>query len=76
MESNIIYEVPCRCCPGRYIGQTKNYLTTIISAHESDCKNVEQSESTALSKHRHALRHKFQFNDLRILDSYHLQIKV
>lgn len=69
LKSSIIYEVPCLSCPGKYIGQTKNYLRTRINQHKLDCRHIEKSGTTALSRHAHDLGHVFGFDDVRILDT-------
>ena len=64
--SNIIYQISCLDCNGKYIEQTKQYLNKRIYGHKYSL--TSNSESTALSKHSKDLNHQFDFNNVKILD--------
>lgn len=39
MKYNIIHEIPCAVCPGKYIEQ--NNLKARLNAHKSDCNHFD-----------------------------------
>lgn len=61
-KSNIIYEIPCNDCNGVYIGQTSQYLENRIKSHKYDKKNA-----TALTNHENSEKHKFNFENTKII---------
>jgi hypothetical protein len=61
-KSNIIYQIPCDNCHGIYIGQTSQYLENRIKSHKYDKRN-----ETALTKHEKNQKHKFNYNNTKII---------
>lgn len=64
--SNVIYEVTCKTCPCKYIGQTKQYISKRLATHKRDCDYFK--DATALSNHTISTGHKFDFDNYRILN--------
>ena len=65
-QSNVIYKVSCIDCESTYIGQTKNYLKDRIASH---IRSIQKgSHETALSQHSINKLHKFNFQNVKILD--------
>lgn len=62
-KSNVIYQIPCGDCNKVYIGQTSQYLNERLNGHKF------QNNTTALKKHAHDYKHKFNFDNTIILDN-------
>lgn len=68
LKPNVIYSIPCKNCPGTYIGQTKRYLKTRIQEHKNSLNHL-QSDHTALTRHVKNTKHTFDFEKTKILDT-------
>ena len=66
-KSNVIYKVKCKNCPGTYTGETKQYLGKRLKQHERDVSL--ESNATALSQHCTQKKHKFNFENCKIINS-------
>ena len=66
LRSNVIYEISCKNCTKVYIGQTKKYMKKRIYEHKNNC---EPKQYTALTKHQFDNCHRFNFDNIRILDN-------
>ena len=60
--SNVVYQIDCKDCPGKYIGQTKRYLQDRIKGHRYNHKEV-----TALHQHQENNGHTFDFQNPKVL---------
>lgn len=60
--THCIYEIPCQHCDTVYIGQTKQLLEERIKGHKYS-NNI-----TALNKHCSNTGHRFNFNNIKILN--------
>lgn len=69
-RSEVIYKIPCQCSKC-YIGQTKQLQDTRIKQHKRDCtrKGFLKKQKTALASHHFETEHRFQFDDVSILDT-------
>lgn len=77
-KTNVIYKINCMDCEGVYIGQTKQHLYKRIGQHKNDTKiknGVMQIDRTALCKHRFQNDHKFDFENVKILDVENVKFK-
>jgi GIY-YIG catalytic domain. len=63
---NVVYKIDCLNCSQCYIGQTKNYLNTRLNSHKNDIKNRHQK--TALATHAIENLHRFDFDNVKILN--------
>lgn len=72
-KSNIVYKISCTDCPSTYIGNTSQYCQVRAGQHANDVRGG--SEKTALAKHAKEHQHKFDFKNVKILDSEECQIK-
>lgn len=74
-QSDVVYKIDCLHCPKSYIGQTMKNLNTRIKRHQNDCKPYknrskgEKEAKTALAKHNKYLKHKFDFDNPKVLHS-------
>lgn len=64
---NVIYKLDCEC-GAAYIGETKQQLHKRMVQHKSNVK-LKQIEVTALAKHAVENNHKFDFNNVQILEN-------
>lgn len=65
-SSNLVYELSCMDCPGRYIGQTTQWLKQRITQHKSDCKLRKNTCATV--EHHLKTGHQFDFINVKILE--------
>ncbi|XP_044757911.1 uncharacterized protein LOC123316054 [Coccinella septempunctata] len=68
LESGVVYKIPCANCNKCYIGQTKQYLRDRMKQHKYDSENIANFNKTALTLHQMTTGHKFNFEDVKILD--------
>ncbi|XP_055685645.1 uncharacterized protein LOC129791513 [Lutzomyia longipalpis] len=64
-----VSKIPCRDCPAKYIGQSKQLLKNRISQHARDSAPPTAREKSALSAHAADTGHSFDFDATRILDT-------
>lgn len=67
LQSNLIYEVPCKDCNQTYIGQTKQYLKKRMYSHRYHI-NIKDPKHSALVDHSLRLNHSPNFDEVKILD--------
>ena len=65
--ANVVYNIPCSDCTAAYIGTTKRPLKTRIHEHKKDVYNPPE-KWTALTKHAWHQDHKFNFDNVKIID--------
>lgn len=63
-KSDIIYEIPCKTCNRKYIGQCSTKLRNRIAIHRSDIRL--RPERCTLSKHAVENKHEIDFNRVKI----------
>ncbi|KAH1014409.1 hypothetical protein HUJ04_003250 [Dendroctonus ponderosae] len=62
-KSNVVYEIPCNNCDGKYIGQTSQLLKNRLNGHK------DQENKTALAKHIIETGHTFNYTETKVLKS-------
>jgi hypothetical protein len=67
IQSNLIYEVPCKDCNSTYIGQTKQYLKKRMYSHQYHI-NIKDQKHSALVDHSLQLNHSPNFDNVIIRD--------
>lgn len=83
-QSNVVYQIPCAECEACYIGMTTNKLTTRISGHRHNMKQLQTlrlagytqedreminlKEKTALVAHAAIANHNFKLEESKIID--------
>jgi hypothetical protein len=77
--NNIVYQIDCKDCDKVYIGMSKNQLKTRVSQHKSNVNKLTQatnftdkltaSNKTALTQHAYNLKHSFDFENSKILNT-------
>ncbi|CAD6234143.1 GSCOCG00012361001-RA-CDS, partial [Cotesia congregata] len=73
--SNVVYKIPC-CCKRVYVGQSSQYLGSRVYQHLYSCRNVGRiKDKTALSLHHLETGHRFEFDNVRILDKERIRYK-
>ncbi|XP_055613583.1 uncharacterized protein LOC129760028 [Uranotaenia lowii] len=81
---NCVYSIPCDTCPGRYVGKTTNSMKQRIYGHKSNVNSLEKllktgreytdpevvqlGEKTALLKHCITYKHRFNLENVNIVD--------
>ncbi|XP_044766183.1 uncharacterized protein LOC123322305 [Coccinella septempunctata] len=68
MQSSLVYKIPCQDCDKVYVSQTKQYLKDRIRQDENDSKHLEAENKPALTQHTHREGHRFNFENVSILD--------
>ncbi|KYM96041.1 hypothetical protein ALC62_13311, partial [Cyphomyrmex costatus] len=66
-NQNVVYRISCEDCDASYVGQTKRQLKTRVHEHVSDINKKVKSPS-AISNHRIENNHKFDWDNVKILD--------
>lgn len=68
-KTNVVYQINCSDCDQLYIGQTKQHVSKRINQHVSNCNssNPKQVVKTMLSSHANKNKHKFDFENVKIL---------
>ena len=67
--SSVVYKIPCANCCSCYVGTTSQYLRARIAQHSNDCREANRdSRKSALVCHHVETGHKFNFDEVRILD--------
>ena len=66
-KKNIVYEVPCKQCPGRYVGETGRQLETRIHEHKNAVNKKHQN--SLLYQHSDNTGHNIDFGNVKVLDS-------
>lgn len=61
-RSNLIYEIPCKTCNKKYIGQMEQLLKNRIAGHKCP------TNSTALRDHMLEFDHAFDYENVKILE--------
>lgn len=69
-KTDVIYQIECKYCDNKYIGQTKQFLKKRVYAHQYSVK-TKNLNSTGLAQHSVNNRHSFDFNNIKILDTIH-----
>lgn len=64
---NVVYRIDCKGCDKCYIGTTGQKLCKRLKQHESDELN-ERSTKSALAFHATKHKHKFDFENARVLE--------
>lgn len=65
LKSNVVYEIECKDCDKKYIGQTSQWLKSRITLHKSDTR--KHHERCALSTHAFTLDHRVNYEDVNVL---------
>ena len=65
-NNNVIYELSCLGCQGRYVGQTSQWLRQRVTQHKSDCRLGKNS--CAVVEHTQKTGHNFDFTNVKILE--------
>ena len=65
--ADFVYNIPCSACTATYIGITKRPLKTRIHEHQKDVYHPSE-KWTALTKHAWHQDHKFNFDEVTIID--------
>lgn len=65
-RSKVTYDIPCKNCPKRYKGETKQKVYHRRSQHKRDIKNKKVTDATALSQHAVIDKHDIDFNKMKI----------
>ena len=65
--AHVVYNIPCIDCTANYIGTTKRPLKNRIQEHKKDVYNPPE-KWTALTKHTWRQDHKFNFDQVKIVD--------
>ncbi|KAG4068983.1 hypothetical protein HA402_005644 [Bradysia odoriphaga] len=68
MKSKVIYRIDCLDCPGKYPGQTKQWIGKRKAKHKSDIRLKKLTETTGLTVHAVTNNHNFDFDKVTILD--------
>lgn len=75
-KHNVVYSIPCKDCPIKYIGQTKKTVNMRMTQHDAMCKkklrlNLTKLKSdkkdNGLAYHHIKTGHEFQFDKVKIL---------
>jgi len=67
---DVVYRIECEECDASYVGQTKRQLITRIKEHKSSTK-PDQSKISVVSNHILQTKHRFDWNNTRVLDIEH-----
>lgn len=67
-KTGVVYEIPCKDCSTRYIGETGRALSTRVKEHQA-CVRLGKYENSALAEHANTLGHDVSWNDTKILAS-------
>lgn len=68
LSQDVVYKIFYEDCDASYVGQTKRKLKTRLQVHKSDI-NKKTGSSTVITNHRINCNHKFNWNNVRILDN-------
>lgn len=66
-RSGVVYDIPCKSCEKRYIGETIQKLKERVRQHQRTCESSNHKNPTALTKHSLDLKHLFDFDQVKIL---------
>ena len=66
-NSNIVYSIPCMGCNQSYIGQTSRLLERRVYEHRRNIF-LPPLQHTALTKHSMEFDHRFDFNNVKVVD--------
>lgn len=64
-RKNVIYEIPCKECPGQYIGETSRQLGTRVQEHKSAI--VKKQSTSQIFQHSDTTGHEIDFNNVKII---------
>ena len=65
-QCNVVYKIPCGCCPWSYIGETKRSFSTRRKEHTRNIKQCTKASNVA--KHAWTLDHTIDLNNAEIID--------
>lgn len=66
LQSNLVYNIPCKDCHSLYIGETEQYLKSRIVHHKYTCRN--NLDIAFLRKHAEDNHHNFWLQKNTILE--------
>jgi len=69
LKKNVVYKICCTDCDASYVGQTGRLLKTRISEHQSYTRRNTNTASSVIASHGTHLNHKFDWNNVRVLDT-------
>ena len=64
-KSNIVYEVPCKDCPAKYIGESSRTVKVRMHEHSLDIRNERIRNNMYL--HERDSNHEFDLDNVRVL---------
>ena len=64
--TNIIYEIPCRSCDWKYVGQSSRQMRTRLKEHIADVRR--DSQLSQVAEHTRSTGHQFAFDQTRVID--------
>lgn len=92
LQTNVIYNIPCKDCTACYIGMTTNKLNTRMSGHKTHYNTLDRlkaanvdnmdpqmillSQKTALLEHSIQNNHRFNLENVKIIDQHNKQYKL
>ena len=63
----VVYEIKCKDCDNKYIGQTKNSLNTRLQQHKAALR-LCQPDKSAIAEHAICTGHQINWTDPKVLD--------
>lgn len=66
-RSGVVYDIPCKSCEKRYVGETIQKLKERVRQHQRTCQSPNHINPTALTKHSLDFKHLFDFDQVKIL---------
>ena len=64
-KSNVIYQINCKNCDKKYIGETKKMLKDRVKEHKSYVNN--KNKLSLIYKHANETTHNFDFDSAKVL---------
>ena len=64
-KANVVYEISCKNCPSKYIGETGRLLDARLKEHRKDVR--EQKELSHIAMHVSNYGHTFDFDNAAVL---------
>lgn len=68
-KTHVIYKIDCNNCDKYYIGETSQKLEKRIKQHQYDSNRPNNNNKTALAHHTIYQKHKFDFENTKIIDT-------
>ena len=64
-KTRIVYQIDCKNCDKKYVGETGRDLNTRMSEHKRNVRN--QEENSLIFQHIDRTNHEFNFDEVKIL---------